>query len=446
LGPLVQGKVAQTSFGAFIPPIRYTHHRIPGYLILREQVSARRSYSSDEMPSKSPSQSIRNLTSQYPWSNAPLIVQAPMKSLAGAALAVAVSEAGGLGFIGPGERPEQLQQELDDAANLVMQSKKLSSHLSGLAAASSGSGGSGGILPVGFGIQTWTGDLAVTTSILRQVASTHPPCAVWLFAPRNGQNELDGWIHGVKQASPKTKIWTQHASVMDAFICCHVAETVDVIVIQGSDAGGHSRVRGAGVITLVPELADALASTYSKVPIVAAGGLCDARGVAAVLALGAAGAAMGTRFLATPEARINPGYQRAILSAKDGGQTTVRTQLYNHLRGTMNWPEEYDARGLINASWRDYEAGMSFEQNKELHDSAIKRGEDAWGEEHGRTATYAGTGVGLVKDAKPAAKIVKEVRDGVKIVLGNTMELVQNASTSSAAAVTPTIQQSESYF
>jgi nitronate monooxygenase len=89
-----------------------------------------------------------------------------MKALSGPALAVAVSEAGGLGFIGPGDRPEILKQDLDDAANLVSQSKRLSTHLSGSATSSSMSGG---VLPVGFGIQTWAGDLAKTTSILRQV-------------------------------------------------------------------------------------------------------------------------------------------------------------------------------------------------------------------------------------------------------------------------------------
>jgi nitronate monooxygenase len=336
-----------------------------------------------------------------------------MLILSGPTLAVAVSEAGGLGFIGPGAQPEHLQKELEDAVALVSQSKRLASHLA-----------TSGVLPVGIGIQLWKGDLGVTVKILRGVADSHPPCAVWLFAPRRGQEEIDVWSREIRAASPRTRIWVQVASTQDAFGSAHSADTPDVLVVQGTDAGGHSRVKSASIMTLVPEVSDALTSTYSRVPIIAAGGIGDGRGAAAALTLGAAGVALGTRFLATPEARINPGYQRAILAGRDGGQTTVRTQLYNHLRGTMNWPELYDARGLINASWRDHVAGMSFEQNKELHDKAVPKGESAWGDEEGRTATYAGTVVGLVKEVKPAAKIVKEVRETSKAILGKTLEFL----------------------
>lgn len=196
-------------------------------------------------------------------------------------------------------------------------------------------------------------------------------------------------------------------------------------MLQGADAGGHSRTQSASILTLIPEVSDALESTYSRVPLIAAGGIADGRGAAAALTLGAAGVALGTRFLATPEARINPGYQQAILAGHDGGQKTVRTQLYNHLRGTMDWPEEYNARGLINASWRDYQAGMPFEQNQELHAQAVQKGEKAWGEEEGRTATYAGTNVGLVRDVKPAAKVVKEIRIASKVILGKTLEFFE---------------------
>ena len=205
------------------------------------------------------------------------------------------------------------------------------------------------------------------------------------------------------------------ASVTHALEAAQSPIPPDVLVIQGTDAGGHSLTKGAGIIVLLPEVADALSSIgkINDIPLIAAGGIADSRGAAAALTLGASGVVMGTRFLASREARINPGYQRHVVSTTDGGQTTVRTQLYNHLRGTMNWPSPFDARGLINASWRDHESGMSFEKNKELHDEAIKTGEDAWGEE-GRTATYAGTVVGLVNEVKAAHEIVDEVRSGVE--------------------------------
>jgi nitronate monooxygenase len=354
---------------------------------------------------------IRSLTTHFPWTKTPLIIQAPMRLLSGPKLAVAVSSAGGLGFVGPGAKPDHLESVLVETTKLISGFPTLSS----LRAPLNERGTKINVLPVGIGIQTWAGNLQTTIEILEK--AEQPPAIVWLFAPRHGQDELNEWAAGIRSACRSTQIWIQVASVADAVAAARSSQKPDVLVVQGTDAGGHSRTKGAGIITLLPEVRDALDSAgITDIPLIAAGGIADARGVAAGLTLGAAGVAMGTRFLASHEAEINAGYQRHILSATDGGQTTVRTQLYNHLRGTTNWPEPFDARGLINASWRDHKAGVSFEKNKEMHDEAMKKGEAAWGE-NGRTATYAGTNVGLVRDVKAAPDIVREVRAGIENVL-----------------------------
>lgn len=334
-----------------------------------------------------------------------------MRVISGPELAVAVSEAGGLGFIGPGAKPSDLESALAEATSLISRSHTLQTHLSN------------SLLPIGVGFQTWAGDLTTASRIL----STHHPAVAWLFAPRHGQRELDEWAHGIRSSSPSTKIWIQVASVAHALEAAQSPNPPDVLVIQGTDAGGHSLTKGAGIITLLPEVADALSSIEKAkdIPLIAAGGIADSRGAAAAFVLGASGVAMGTRFLASKQARINLGYQRHVVSATDGGQSTVRTQLYNLLRGTMNWPSPFDARGLINASWRDHERGVSFETNKELHDEAMKKGEDAWGQE-GRTATYAGTVVGLVKEVKPAAEIVEEVRSGIEAKLSGVLSDIRS--------------------
>lgn len=122
------------------------------------------------------------------------------------------------------------------------------------------------------------------------------------------------------------------------------APSSDVLILQGTDAGGHSLKKGAGIITLLPEVSDALNNLrYGDIPLIATGGIADSRGVAAALTLGAAGVAMGTRLLASNEAAINPAYQKHVIEAQDGGQNTIRTQIYNHLRGTTDWPEPFDA-------------------------------------------------------------------------------------------------------
>ena len=107
-----------------------------------------------------------------------------------------------------------------------------------------------------------------------------------------------------------------------------VAAGVDVIVAQGWEAGGH--VRGAiSTMALVPRVFDAVV----PIPVVAAGGIGDGRGIAAALALGASGVWLGTRFLASEEAYIHPLYQNALLRATED-DTLYATNLFED-----GWPE-----------------------------------------------------------------------------------------------------------
>ena len=110
-----------------------------------------------------------------------------------------------------------------------------------------------------------------------------------------------------------------------------------------ANAGGHGFEKGAGIVSLVPEVHDALARDgFSHIPLVASSGIVDARGVAAALALGAQGVVMGTRFLASEEVIVHPMYQAAVLQAQDGGQVTTRSKLFDELNGPNIWPAAYD--------------------------------------------------------------------------------------------------------
>lgn len=103
----------------------------------------------------------------------------------------------------------------------------------------------------------------------------------------------------------------------------------DVIVAQGTEAGGH--VGWMASLPLVPMIARAVA----PLPVLAAGGIADGRGLAAALALGAEGALLGTRFMATPEAPIHPNYKRAIVESD--GHDTVLTEIPD-LASERVWP------------------------------------------------------------------------------------------------------------
>ncbi|KAL3437984.1 hypothetical protein BDV09DRAFT_161475 [Aspergillus tetrazonus] len=339
----------------------------------------------------------RALQTTYPWTKMPLLASAPMLNIASAQLAVSVSAAGGLGFLAGGFDVSSLESNLEEAVQLI---KQLNSPAQQIYAAS-------GILPIGVGFLNWGADLPRSIAAV----ANYRPCAVWFFGAKTIPEDLRPWFEQVRAVTDsKTKIWVQVGTVSEAVA---VAESLspDVLVVQGSDAGGHGLTKSASIITLVPEVKDALEARQLKnhIPIIAAGGIVDGRGLAASLVLGASGAAMGTRFLASSEARIARGYQDEVLRASDGGVSTVRSTVYDRVRGILSWPSRYDGRGVINQTYIDaVERGMSDEENKALYEEELKKGDSGWGP-NARLTTYAGTGLGLVREILPAADIVANV-------------------------------------
>jgi enoyl-[acyl-carrier protein] reductase II len=117
-----------------------------------------------------------------------------------------------------------------------------------------------------------------------------------------------------------------------------VASGVDFVVAQGTEAGGHTGT--VATIALVPQVVDAVGA---QVPVIAAGGLFDGRGLAASLALGADGVWIGTRFIATPEARAVNGYKDALLATAEDGTVVSRSYTGKTCRVVRNdWTNHYD--------------------------------------------------------------------------------------------------------
>jgi nitronate monooxygenase len=116
------------------------------------------------------------------------------------------------------------------------------------------------------------------------------------------------------------------------------ARGVDAIVAQGYEAGGHRGMflsddlaAQVGTFALVPQVVDAV-----KVPVIAAGGITDARGIAAAFALGAAAVQIGTAFLFTPEAKISAPYRAALDEARDDGTAVTNLMTGRPARGLVN--------------------------------------------------------------------------------------------------------------
>ncbi|KAF2767658.1 inosine monophosphate dehydrogenase [Teratosphaeria nubilosa] len=337
----------------------------------------------------------------YPWTKQPLIASAPMLGAATPALAAAVTRQGGVGFLAGGTNAQNLDKSLTETARLLKNSS-ISTH--------------DGMLPIGVGFQNWSCTLEFALDAVIKLR----PAIVWMYAPKD-VTEFRDWAEAIRRwTGGRTEIWIQVGTVEEALETMKLARP-DVLVVQGHDAGGHGLKRSAGIISLLPEVHDALESAgFRNVPLLAAGGIVDARGTAAALVLGASGVVMGTRFLAAEEAGIAPGWQGEILRTTDGGPTTINSTLCDRLKETKGWPEQYDGRAVRNRGHVDEDAGMAEAENVRLYKKEVP-GDGEWGVE-GRMVVYAGTGVGMIREVKGAGDIVEEVRSGAKRVverLGN---------------------------
>ncbi|KAI9155584.1 inosine monophosphate dehydrogenase [Paramyrothecium foliicola] len=339
-----------------------------------------------------------------PWVTKPLVINAPMAGFAGGRLASAVTLAGGLGMIGSVNNMNELRENLRVAADACRTLPAVEENASST-------------LPVGVGLLPFACKLEDVLSVL----SDYKPTVVWLFAAK----ELDDysiWASRIRAVSSQSKIWIQVGNVSAAIQIAKTARP-DAICLQGSDAGGHGFEKGSGIISLLPEATDTFTKEGISIPFVASGGIVDGRGAAAALVLGARGVVMGTRFLASEEVKIHAKYQAAILEARDGGQVTTRSKVFDELKGPNVWPEPYDGRSLVVQSYADHNNGVPIEEIRQKHTEAVAeedRGYDTG--LRGRAAIWAGTGVGLVNDVRSAKQIVEDVRREAKVILNKTLE------------------------
>ncbi|WP_077530020.1 NAD(P)H-dependent flavin oxidoreductase [Vreelandella utahensis] len=296
------------------------------------------------------------------------ILSAPMAWVAGGQLASAVSEAGGLGLIGGGYGDaEWLERELANA----------------------------GDTPVGVGFITWS--LKQKPELLDQVLAHHPRAMMLSFG------ELAGFAQQIREAG--CCLLAQVQTVEQAKKA--VDEGADVIIAQGTEAGGHGANRAT--LPLVPAVVDAVGS----VPVVAAGGIADGRGAAAAMMLGASGVLMGSRFYATEESLAHPTAKAGAADAH--GDDTVRSSVFDRLRG-YGWPEPYTLRSVRNRmtdQWHghlpDLEENLTDE--RERFQAAIR---DA---DFDLAPLIVGEAVDLIDRVQTAQEVVESVVSGTAALL-----------------------------
>jgi nitronate monooxygenase len=153
-------------------------------------------------------------------------------------------------------------------------------------------------LPIGVGFVAYPSSIAQFAKTTAPILRSHQPAAVWFFAP--SPSTPDALADVIKSLRPVGDEWGLKIIVQVGTVAAArkaVSDGADLIVAQGVDAGGHQWASGAGIISLVPEIADMLAEEFPgrEVGLWAAGGIADGRGVASSIALGAEAAVVGTR-------------------------------------------------------------------------------------------------------------------------------------------------------
>jgi len=219
------------------------------------------------------------------------------------------------------------------------------------------------------------------------------------------EEEVKIFVAGL--AVPAAFIDEMHARGIKVVVMCgrvrHAQKSeaagADVVVAQGTEAGGHTGE--IGTMALVPQVVDAV-----RIPVLAAGGLADGRGLVACLALGAQGAVYGTRFIASVESQAAQGYREAIVRAHE--DDTIRTRCYTgkparaiRTRYAEEWEQRLDEikpfplQMLVSA-----QAGAVGYAGREDRGGAF---------DPDRTFMPTGQGAGLIHDIRPAAEIFRDI-------------------------------------
>jgi enoyl-[acyl-carrier protein] reductase II len=188
----------------------------------------------------------------------------------------------------------------------------------------------------------------------------------------------------------------------------------DIVVAQGTEAGGHTGL--VATMPLVPQIVDAVGA---EIPVVAAGGIFDGRGLAAALALGADGVWIGTRFIATPEARGVAGYKDALVRTGEDGTTISRAYSGKTMRVVRNQYTTFYEEHPDELHPFPAQLGRSME------DGAFHLGaaEDAPGIDPERECYPTGQGVGAIQTLIPAASLVAQIVDQAEQVLAGIGKL-----------------------
>jgi enoyl-[acyl-carrier protein] reductase II len=282
-----------------------------------------------------------------------------------AKLVAAVSKAGGLGIIGAGAMsPDELRREIEDIREITQR-------------------------PFGINVPVWSPradslvKVAIDESVKVVSLSAGDPFKYTSILKENGIIV----IHVVPTVSHAIR-------ARDA--------GVDAIVAEGSESGGFINPEEVTTIALVPQVVDAV-----DIPVIAAGGIADARGFVAALALGAVGIQMGTRFIATEECPVPYNYKKAIIIAKDTDTMVIRGKRASHRalkREVVFKVEGPEVENLLD------DRGI---------DNPFEKWRDSNGQEMKWVLRSAGQSAGLVREVMKVEELILKIMEDAKKIISS---------------------------
>lgn len=296
------------------------------------------------------------------------IVQGGMAWVAEQHLAAAVSAAGGLGLIGGASAPGEVVR------NMIRDVRSMTDR------------------PFGVNVMLMSPHAADVARVVLEEG---------VKVVTTGAGVPDKYIRDWKAAG--VRVIPVVASVAQARLMERLG--ADAVVAEGTESGGH--IGEATTMTLLPQVADAV-----SIPVIAAGGIADGRGMMAAFMLGAEGVQLGTRFVASTEAVVADAYKQRIVRAKDI-DSAVTGRSHGH-----------PVRCLRNDMTREYarlEAeGKSFEELEYLTLGSLRRAVQEGDIKNG--TVMAGQIAGLVKDVKPCAKIIRDMMNEFRALAGKAAD------------------------
>ena len=296
------------------------------------------------------------------------IVQGGMAWVAEQHLAAAVSAAGGLGLIGGASAPGEVVR------NMIRDVRSMTDR------------------PFGVNVMLMSPHAADVARVVLEEG---------VKVVTTGAGVPDKYIRDWKAAG--VRVIQVVASVAQARLMERLG--ADAVVAEGTESGGH--IGEATTMTLLPQVADAV-----SIPVIAAGGIADGRGMMAAFMLGAEGVQLGTRFVASTEAVVADAYKQRIVKARDI-DSAVTGRSHGH-----------PVRCLRNDMTREYarlEAeGKSFEELEYLTLGSLRRAVQEGDIKNG--TVMAGQIAGLVKDVKPCAKIIRDMMNEFRALAGKAAD------------------------